>query len=624
MAHARTSPTLGIPTYENPGDTFSLPVTRNGVVYRYNSTTNAWESQIGKNVTVVTKVTDATYNHENNEIINVAHKANEELLSIPEIDTNFIDLKKGIVALEKELKYWTTQIQENLDIESGLRAGQANLISDGQGGVPWVNKTGGTFLGAINLDNSITIPANDDSNFFITSKWVQDEFLQLKEHLIPKTGLTVNLGSSASPWSSLFIDNQILPQGTVGGTFQDSQNRTITYYNVNLGSSSAAFKELYVKDAFFSGNTVNIGDASLSATSGGGVLLPQNSSIGSEDNSIPSSFASTLIDERYAKSSGVESLETTFQVTGSVSFLDPVKLLANGTIATINSVNTREAFIGFALAAATSPSTTTVVVHGPISGFTNLTANQLVYLTQGGEITQTKTNTTEKIGLALSSSQIYLFSTSVLDTYIINKNKIEKSDLSVVSTTPSGDGALVYNQSSGVFSMTFPDLSPFATQTYVTNQITNLIDGAPGTLDTLNEISASINDNSNFAGFVTQSLAEKAPKASPSFTGGANFTGVVNAPTPSLDVNSTQVATTAFVQQIKGSQTIEGLTNVTLNSLQQDQVLAYDVATNKFRNVNQSGVGGSATGGTINFIVDGGTAATEQTNIDIFLDGGTA
>jgi len=37
----------------------------------------------------------------------------------------------------------------------------------------------------------------------------------------------------------------------------------------------------------------------------------------------------------------------------------------------------------------------------------------------------------------------------------------------------------------------------YATQSYVTTQVNNLVDGAPGTLDTLNEIAAALNDDSD-------------------------------------------------------------------------------------------------------------------------------
>ena len=61
-----------------------------------------------------------------------------------------------------------------------------------------------------------------------------------------------------------------------------------------------------------------------------------------------------------------------------------------------------------------------------------------------------------------------------------------------------------------------------ATITYVNNQITGLIDGAPGALDTLNELAAALSDNANYATTITNSLALKAPLANPTFTGTVN------------------------------------------------------------------------------------------------------
>ena len=44
----------------------------------------------------------------------------------------------------------------------------------------------------------------------------------------------------------------------------------------------------------------------------------------------------------------------------------------------------------------------------------------------------------------------------------------------------------------------------------ISTQIDNLVDGAPGALDTLNELAASLGDDDNFAGSITTSLATKA------------------------------------------------------------------------------------------------------------------
>ena len=63
------------------------------------------------------------------------------------------------------------------------------------------------------------------------------------------------------------------------------------------------------------------------------------------------------------------------------------------------------------------------------------------------------------------------------------------------------------------------DLTGYATESYVTTAISNLVDSAPGTLDTLNELAAALGDDANYASTITSALALKAPLASPSFTG---------------------------------------------------------------------------------------------------------
>jgi len=66
---------------------------------------------------------------------------------------------------------------------------------------------------------------------------------------------------------------------------------------------------------------------------------------------------------------------------------------------------------------------------------------------------------------------------------------------------------------------TIPNLTGYATETYVGTAISNLIDAAPGALNTLNEIAAAINDDASYAATITTELTAKAPLASPTFTG---------------------------------------------------------------------------------------------------------
>lgn len=58
-----------------------------------------------------------------------------------------------------------------------------------------------------------------------------------------------------------------------------------------------------------------------------------------------------------------------------------------------------------------------------------------------------------------------------------------------------------------------------ATTQYVTTAVSNIINGAPGALDTLNELAAALGNDANYASTITNALALKAPLASPTFSG---------------------------------------------------------------------------------------------------------
>jgi len=85
-----------------------------------------------------------------------------------------------------------------------------------------------------------------------------------------------------------------------------------------------------------------------------------------------------------------------------------------------------------------------------------------------------------------------------------------------------------------------------ASTAFVHTAIANLINSAPGVMDTLDELAAALGDDPNFATTMTTAIALKASIASPTFT------GTPAAPTASPGTNTTQVATTAFVQAALG------------------------------------------------------------------------
>lgn len=93
--------------------------------------------------------------------------------------------------------------------------------------------------------------------------------------------------------------------------------------------------------------------------------------------------------------------------------------------------------------------------------------------------------------------------------------------------------------------------STYATTTYVNNQINNLIGGAPGTLDTLNEIAAALSDDDNVVNALIVTVSTKANTADLS---NVAFTGSYN------DLTNKPVLTTGYTGSIgfTGSQGTTG------------------------------------------------------------------
>ena len=143
--------------------------------------------------------------------------------------------------------------------------------------------------------------------------------------------------------------------------------------------------------------------------------------------------------------------------------------------------------------------------------------------------------TAHQAALSITESQISDLQTYALASSVSNVTNESKATMftnAALTGTPTAPTATAGTNTTQV-----------ATTAFVETATANLVDSAPGTLNTLNELAAALGDDENFSTTVTNNIATKAPLAS------AALTGTPTAPTASTGTNTTQIATTAFVKQ---------------------------------------------------------------------------
>ena len=96
-----------------------------------------------------------------------------------------------------------------------------------------------------------------------------------------------------------------------------------------------------------------------------------------------------------------------------------------------------------------------------------------------------------------------------------------------------------------------------ATTAFVKSNISDLVGGAPGALDTLNELAAAIGDDASYASGITTALGLKAPLASPAFSG--TPTGITKAHVGLNNVANIVVSGTNTGDEPDASTTVKGI-----------------------------------------------------------------
>src|SRR6056300_850227 len=116
-----------------------------------------------------------------------------------------------------------------------------------------------------------------------------------------------------------------------------------------------------------------------------------------------------------------------------------------------------------------------------------------------------------------------------------------------------------------------------ASTAFVSTAIANLADSAPATLDTLNELAAALGDDANFSTTVTNSIALKAPLASPTFTGTLTASGLVY---PTSDGTNGQALVTNGSGTLSFS-TIQGYTDSDVETYLNTSEIYTDATNNR-------------------------------------------
>ena len=113
----------------------------------------------------------------------------------------------------------------------------------------------------------------------------------------------------------------------------------------------------------------------------------------------------------------------------------------------------------------------------------------------------------------------------------------------------------------------------YATQTYVQGQITNLVNGAPSVLDTLNELAAALSNDPNFAATISSGLTGKLSLTGGTLTGALTLSG---APTQDLEAATKKYVDDSIASIPTPTTSLSELSDVDTSSLTSGQLLGWN------------------------------------------------
>lgn len=170
--------------------------------------------------------------------------------------------------------------------------------------------------------------------------------------------------------------------------------------------------------------------------------------------------------------------------------------------------------------------------------------------TTASAVPTTSDITTGELAVNTADKRLFTNNSGTIVELGINPSSVTTGAITASSGTVSGNWTV-----SGTLTVATPSGdTDAASKAYVDTAVSNLVDAAPGALDTLNELAAAIGDDANFSTTITNSLATKLGLSGGTMTGdivlGANK--ITSTATPATDDTLTRKG---YVDSILGSAT---------------------------------------------------------------------
>ena len=446
-----------------------------------------------------------------------------------------------------------------------------NLVGSGN-----ITNTGTGYFGGnltANADFAVTgtLNANGDVNLGNAPTDTVTFISRVDSSIIPSTDGTYNLGSTTNEWQNLYItgtaeidqlnaDSVDIDAGTIDNTVIGGNTPVAgSFTTVNASGDATLNANVTIGNASSDNVTVN---ATISSN-----LIPttdDNVDLGSTTNQWRNLYIDGVatVDSLTADTVNIDGGTIDNTVIGATTpVAGSFTTLSTSGQATLATVDINGGAIDNTTVGATTPSTGAFTTLSASSGITgdltgNVTGNVSGNITGNitGDVTGDLTgNVTASTGSSTFNDVVVNGTLDVTGTTIANvtdptsaqdaatKNYVDTND--ALKVTKAGDtmtGNLTMSGGAKVTGLPAPTVSSdAANKGYVDQEISAVIDSAPGALDTLNELAAALGDDPNYATTITNALATKLPLAGGTMTGsiamGANaITGMAD-PTNAQD-----------------------------------------------------------------------------------------